>query len=67
MLDETCGAVVPCDDVEAFRGEILRICEEDMFSSENCLRKAKEFDQNQKFKEYIELYERVNASRDQGN
>ena len=67
MLDETCGAVVPCDDVEAFRGEILRICEESVFSSENCLRKAKEFDQNQKFKEYIDLYERVDPSRDQGN
>lgn len=67
MLDESCGAVVPCDDIEAFRGEILRICEESVFSSENCLRKAKEFAQNQKFKEYIDLYERVNASRDQGN
>ena len=67
MLDETCGAVVPCDDVEAFRGEILRICEEGALPSESCLRKAKEFDQNLKFKEYIELYERVNTSRDQGN
>lgn len=67
MLDDTCGAVVPCDDVEAFRGEILRICEEGALPSESCLRKAKEFDQNQKFKEYIELYERVNTSRDQGN
>jgi glycosyltransferase involved in cell wall biosynthesis len=64
MLDETCGAVVPCDDIEAFCHEILRICEEGSFSSENCLRKAKDFDQNQKFKEYIDLYERINASGD---
>lgn len=67
MLDETCGAAVPCDDTEAFRGEILRICEKRPFSAERCVEKAREFDQNQKYKEYIELYERVNASRDQGN
>lgn len=64
MLDETCGATVPCGDIEAFRDEILRICEERVFSFESCLRKAKEFDQNQKFKEYIDLYERINASGD---
>ena len=67
MLDETCGAVVPCDDVEAFRGEILRICEQRLFPAERCVEKAREFDQNQKYKEYIELYERVISSRNQGN
>lgn len=67
MLDETCGAAVPCDDTEAFRREILRICEQRLFSAERCVEKAREFDQNQKYKEYIELYERVNPSRDQGN
>jgi glycosyltransferase involved in cell wall biosynthesis len=65
MLDETCGAVVPCDDTEAFRNEILRICEERPFTREQCLRKAAAFDQNHKYKEYIELYERVNACGNQ--
>lgn len=67
MLDETCGVAVPCDDTEAFRREIFRICEQRLFSAERCVEKAREFDQNQKYKEYIELYERVNSSRDQGN
>lgn len=67
MLDETCGAVVPCDDVEALREQVLRICEEHRFSAESCLKKAQEFDQNKKFKEYIDLYERVDTSRNQGN
>ena len=67
MLDETCGAAVPCDDTEAFRREIFRICEQRLFPAERCVEKAREFDQNQKYKEYIELYERVNASRNQGN
>ena len=67
MLDETCGAVIPCDDVEAFQNEILRICEQYPFPAESCLKKAQEFDQNQKFKEYIKLYERINSSGNQGN
>ena len=67
MLDETCGVAVPGDNEEAFRAEILRICEQRPFRRESCVQKAREFDQNQKFKEYIELYERVNASRNQGD
>jgi glycosyltransferase involved in cell wall biosynthesis len=67
MLEESCGAVVPCGDAEAFRDMILHICEQQPFSREACVAKAQDFDQNQKFKEYIELYERVIASRNQGN
>ena len=65
MLDETCGSAVPCDDIEAFRNEILRICEERPFTAEQCVHKAAEFDQSQKYKEYIELYERINTSGNQ--
>lgn len=61
MLDETCGAVVTCDDTEAFRREIVRICEQKPFSAESCVKKAQAFDQNQKYKEYVELYERIVA------
>lgn len=59
MLDETCGAVVPCDDAEAFKNEILRICEEKPFSDEQCVNRAQHFDRNEKFREYVELYNRV--------
>jgi len=59
ILDETCGAVVACDDVDALEREILRICGEEPYSQEACLKKAGEFDQNQRFKEYLKLYERV--------
>ena len=65
MLDDTCGSAVPCDDTEAFRNEILRICEERPFTTEQCVIKAAEFDQSQKYKEYTELYERVNTSGNQ--
>lgn len=60
--DATCGAVVPCDDVDALEKEIIRICTEKPYSKEACMKKAREFDQNERFKEYVELYERINSA-----
>mgnify|MGYP000252888159 CR=1 FL=1 len=57
--DETCGSVVPCDDLDALEAEIIRICDEKPYAQEACLLRAKEFDKNEKFKEYIKLYERI--------
>lgn len=62
MLDETCGSVVDCDDVDAMEREIIRICTEKPYSKEACIRKAQEFDKNERFKEYLELYERINTA-----
>ena len=56
ILDETCGSVVPCDDIEAMEMEICRICEEKPFSKEACLNRAKSFDMNDRFEEYVHLY-----------
>ncbi len=61
--DEACGSVVERDDIDALEREIMRICEENPYSKEACIRKAGEFDKNDRFKEYVELYERVNAAR----
>jgi len=66
MLDETCGSVVDCDDIEALEKEIIRICEERPYTKEACIKKAREFDKNERFKEYIELYERVNTTGTEG-
>lgn len=55
--DETCGSVVPCDDIDALEKEIKRVCTGQPFTKEACLKRAKEhFDMNDRFKEYIELY-----------
>ena len=56
IIDETCGSVVPCDDVEAMEREIRRVCEEKPFAREACIRRAAEFDMWKKFGEYVELY-----------
>lgn len=55
--DETCGSVVPKDDVDAMEREIRRICEQKPFETENCYRRAQAYKQNVKFMEYIRLYQ----------
>lgn len=57
MLDNSCGSVVPKNDIDAMYGEIIRICKDKPFSRSACLERAKYFDMNNKYKEYIKLYE----------
>lgn len=59
---DECGVVVPCDDVDAMGKEILRICTEKPYLEAACISRAREFDQSERFKEYVRLYERVNAA-----
>ena len=61
MLDETCGAVVECGDIDSLEKEIVHICTKTPYTKEACIQKSKEFDKNERFKEYVELYERVNT------
>lgn len=56
ILDETCGSVVACDDVDATEKEIIRICKDKPYSTKLCLARANSFDMNERFKEYIYLY-----------
>lgn len=67
MVDETCGSVVAFEDVDALQKEIMRICTENPYTEEKCLKKAREFDQNERFKEYLEVYERVIATGTERN
>ena len=56
-VDETCGAVVTKNDIDSICNEIIKICETKPYSDEACFNRTKSFDKNEKFKEYIELYE----------
>jgi glycosyltransferase involved in cell wall biosynthesis len=67
MLDETCGSVVAYGDVEALEKELIRICSKRPYSTEQCIQKAKEFDQNDRFKEYLDLYEGIVDTGNQAN
>lgn len=57
--DGTCGAVVPCDDVDALESEIHRISQDQPFSQEACLRRAEAFDKNERFGEYVVFYQEI--------
>lgn len=67
MLDDTCGSVVDCDDVDALEGEIIRICTDKPYSVAQCINKAKGFHKDKRFKEYLKLYERIDAARAEGD
>ena len=56
MLDETCGIVVSCDDVNALEQEIIRICLEKLYSEESCIKRGMVFDVNERYSEYMDLY-----------
>ncbi len=62
-FNKTCGSVVGCDDVSALIDEVKRICEAKPFSREQCVKKAGEFDQNERYREYLTLYKRILSSK----
>lgn len=55
-INENSGCVVDCDDIDALEREIKRICAENPFSKAECVERAKEFDMNDRFEEYVKLY-----------
>ena len=56
MLDKNCGSVTDCEDIDAFEKEIRTVCENKPYSREDCLKRAGQFDMNDKFEEYVRLY-----------
>lgn len=59
ILDDTCGIVVACNDVDAMETAVRNVCENKPFSEQACLTRAANFEKNKKFLEYIELYQRL--------
>lgn len=55
-IDSSCGIVVDKGDVQALYATAVKVCEEKMFSEENCMAYAKNFDKNDKYNEYVDLY-----------
>lgn len=57
ILTEKTGMVVDCDDVKGLQHGIQKICEKNLFSKDDCIEQAKQFDLIERFKEYVKLYE----------
>lgn len=55
-LDDTCGIVVPCGDVDGLIQQIRKICFDDAKSRDDCLKKVKIYDKDKKYKAYLNLY-----------
>ena len=58
-IDDSCGSVVPCEDIDRFEAEILRVAAERPFWPDACIRWVHAFDKDQRFREYIDLYKKV--------
>jgi len=59
ILNEKCGQVVDCDDIAALEKSICDICENKPFSVGDCTKRAKSFDMNERFREYVYLYREI--------
>lgn len=57
IIDDSCGAVVDWGDMEALAEKCRLACENSVFSSAACLKRAAEFDQERRFRQYVVLYE----------
>ena len=56
IIDDSCGVVVPKNDINQLDKEINLICNEKTFSTEFCLHRAKSFDAGKCFEKYVKLY-----------
>ena len=59
IIDASCGVAVDVDNVDAIYNAILNACESNAFSKEACLKRASQFDMNDKFKLHCELFSNV--------
>lgn len=57
MLNEKTGYFVDVDDIDGMKKQIEKICIGKVFSAEDCIERAKFFDKDLKFQEYVKLYE----------
>ena len=57
VIDHTCGCVVEKNDINALISKVLYINKEKPYGEQNCVKRAKQFDKNNKFEEYMEIYE----------
>ena len=58
-IDSSCGYVVEANDIYAMRDAIKKVCAEKPFSADDCIARANKFRGDDKFGEYIKLYEQM--------
>lgn len=58
-IDKSCGSVIDYNNIEKFEEEIIRVCEQNPYDLDSCIDRAKLFDMNNKFNEYLDLYKKI--------
>lgn len=59
IIDENCGKVVKKDDTQALIKEIDLLAKSGGYSSEACVRRAAKYNSNERYQDYVALYERL--------
>lgn len=59
IIDETCGAVVACNDTQAMKQEIEKACTERLYTQHSCVHRAAQFEKQEKYDAYIRLFEQL--------
>ena len=59
IIDSSCGIVVDVNDIDAMEREIIRVCKEQPYTREDILERAKKYDKNDKFNEYVKLFKEL--------
>lgn len=58
-LDESCGRVIPCDNIDTMENVIRDVCIESKIKKEDCLKRSSGFDKNLQYQNYINLYKQI--------
>ncbi len=58
-IDSTCGSVIEYNNVDEFEKEIRHVCVDRPYSQQACLKKAEDFNETNRFNDYIELYREI--------
>lgn len=58
-LDNTCGCIVDCGDIDTLEKKIIKICENKIFSRKDCIERSKAFDENMLYDDYVNLYTEI--------
>lgn len=66
-INDFSGVVVECDDIDAMEREIIFISQKRPFEAKACMDRAKQFDKEKRFVEYLELYRTLSLRKWSGS
>lgn len=59
IINDKSGEVIETDNIEKLKDEIIRICKDKPFKSSDCIKRAHQFDANERCKDYLNVYKRI--------